>query len=46
MALDKGILETDGATPESSINSQIITRIKKGAGLIFTVIVLWPQRIQ
>jgi len=29
LALDKGILETDGATPESSMNSQIITQIKK-----------------
>jgi Holliday junction resolvase-like predicted endonuclease len=29
MALDEGILETDGATPDSSMNSQIITDIKK-----------------
>ena len=29
LALDKGILETEGATPDSSMNSQIITDIKK-----------------
>ena len=29
LALDKGILETDGATPEASMNSQIITDINK-----------------
>ena len=27
LALDKGILETDGATPEASMNAQIITDI-------------------
>ncbi len=35
-ALDKGILETDGATPDASMNAQIITDIqKKGAGSDF-----------
>ena len=29
LALDKGILETDGATPEASMNAQIITDINK-----------------
>ncbi|MCU0321322.1 MAG: winged helix-turn-helix domain-containing protein [Chitinophagaceae bacterium] len=29
LALDKGILETEGATPEASMNSQIITDINK-----------------
>ncbi len=29
LALNKGILETEGATPESSMNSQIITQMKK-----------------
>lgn len=36
LALDKGILETEGATPDSSMNSQIITDInKKGEGSDF-----------
>jgi hypothetical protein len=36
LALEKGILETDGATPESSMNSQIITDIiKKGTASDF-----------
>ena len=36
LALDKGILETEGATPDSSMNSQIITDIsKKGDGSDF-----------
>jgi Holliday junction resolvase-like predicted endonuclease len=36
LALNKGILETDGATPESSMNSQIIIQIrKKGAASDF-----------
>jgi Holliday junction resolvase-like predicted endonuclease len=36
LALDKGILETDGATPESSMNAQIIVQIrKKGAASDF-----------
>ena len=36
LALDKGILETDGATPDASMNSQIITDInKKGSGSDF-----------
>ena len=29
LALDKGILETDGATPDASMNAQIITDINK-----------------
>lgn len=29
LALDKGILETEGATPDQSMNAQIITDIKK-----------------
>jgi HB1, ASXL, restriction endonuclease HTH domain len=29
IALEKGILETDGAIPDSSMNSQIITDMKK-----------------
>ncbi|MBS1666465.1 MAG: winged helix-turn-helix domain-containing protein [Bacteroidetes bacterium] len=29
LPLEKGILETDGATPDSSMNSQIITDMKK-----------------
>lgn len=36
IALDKGILETDGATPDASMNAQIITDInKKGAASDF-----------
>ena len=36
LALEKGILETDGATPDSSMNSQIVTDIqKKGAASDF-----------
>ena len=29
LALEKGILETDGATPDASMNAQIITDMKK-----------------
>jgi len=36
LALEKGILETDGATPDASMNAQIITDInKKGKGSDF-----------
>lgn len=36
LALDKGILETEGATPDQSMNAQIITDInKKGKGSDF-----------
>lgn len=36
LALEKGILETEGATPDASMNSQIITDInKKGEGSDF-----------
>ena len=36
LALDKGILETEGATPDSSMNAQLITDInKKGEGSDF-----------
>jgi hypothetical protein len=36
LALEKGILETDGATPEASMNAQIVMDIKnKGKGSVF-----------